>query len=198
MKLRLTALFTLTLLTGCIATNPLQIPDEEWANMSTEQRLRAHEAQAKLDQQRSERMAREEERRAAAERQQQAEQARLKRLRYDRASYGDIVQCVLEPGRARQSKGWRSTEPMAFEVMRDDESRPVLFDYKGREMYEMSVRLNRRGSHMELCINSGRQCDGVKLRQDDLRRGINSKIKLGEKVKGTLHCSLKYLPSSYN
>lgn len=204
MKTRLHRLFPLLLLTGCVASNPLQIPDEEWAQMDTEQRLRAHEAQARLDQQQAELRAHElrqreakQARQAALEREQKAERARLRRIRYENAYYGEIVQCVLEPGQARHSKGWRKTDPMAFEVLRGERNWAQLFDYKGREMYEVEISLSRRSNRLELCINSGRQCDGFRASENQFRRGVQRPVHLGEKMKGELRCNLKYLPQRY-
>ncbi|WP_428622838.1 hypothetical protein, partial [Sedimenticola sp.] len=94
---------SLLLLSGCTISNPLRIPDEQWSQMTQEQKLKAYEQQAELDKARIEAKALERQAQIDADaRKQEA----LMQMRQN-ARYGDLVQCVLEPLEVRYHRKWR-------------------------------------------------------------------------------------------
>jgi len=190
---RLPLLLAPLLMSGCAAMNPLNIPDEEWAQMSTQQRLTARQTQAELTQARleSDRQRRHHEAQLAAQQAVFEQQEREQRFR--QAHYGDILQCELSATRVRGSKGWRFVQPSEFTVMRADTRQIQLYDYKDRVRKTLNVSFSERGK-LELCIHpTHRHCANFSWRQRKLSRGVQTPLHMGEKLHGQLYCEFKPL-----
>ncbi len=181
------------LLAGCTTMNPLSIPDDEWVQMSAQQRLTARQSQAALTQARleSDRQRRHYEAKLAAQQVRLAQQE--KKLRYQQAHYGDIVQCELSSTRVRDSKNWRFVQPAEFDVIRADRTEVKLYDHKGRVRKTLNTTFSDRGK-LELCIQPNhRHCANFSWRQRKLKHGVQTPIHMGEKLHGLLYCEFKPL-----
>ncbi len=190
-KYLLLLLLSPLLLTGCATINPLSIPDEEWAQMSSEQRLSARQSQAAL----TEAWLESNRQQRLIQAQRAAQQAALKQQaieqRYQQARYGDIVQCVLDSTRVRNSKKWRNVQTKEFEIFRGEISTFHLRDNKGRTRKTLNAALSNRG-RLELCIQPGtRHCANFTYSRHQLAHGIQTPVHMGEKLHGQLHCELE-------
>ena len=178
-------------LTGCAASHPLAIPDDEWAAMTPEQRTRAYEKQAELDRAAQARRAQE------AEARREAEQRRREAIEERRrnARYGDILQCVLKKARVRFWDDWERIEPVAFTVVRG-QVMPVVLNEEGSGMRMRGkawVGFDRNGQVLAVCRNKFepeelRGCARVVGTFEMFRKGVQERIEVRDFLKGALRC----------
>src|SRR6056297_2714593 len=103
-KKQLIMLFgALLFLAGCGTHYPLDIPEGEWMEMSSQERQRAREKQAELEKAREKRRAAEAEARAA----ESLKWLKRREASREQARYGDRVQCVLSDAKAYVWDEWR-------------------------------------------------------------------------------------------
>ncbi|RDE24621.1 hypothetical protein DV711_03265 [Motiliproteus coralliicola] len=181
----------LLLSSGCIASNPLRIPDEEWSQLSREQQLQAYQDQAELDKVRIQ--ARAEEKQAAREAEARIKEQQLMLRRH--ARYGDLVQCVLEPVQVNYSSKWKTAAPVAFDLVRGETRELSLRDEKGRYRRTGWVSFDEAGQEVALCRQSSgyssNGCDRLLGTTKEFHRGIQGSIDIERFVRANLRCDLK-------
>ena len=180
-------------LAGCIATNPLAIPDDEWQLMTAEQRLQARIKQAELDDARAQARA------EAAAAQQQADAqaaAQLKQQQAD-ARYGDRLQCVLSEAQARLNRKWRDLEPLALDLLKDQPVQLTLSEASDSwRRYSTTAEARFDGQTLSLCPTSAitrinpHDCLLVLGTFEDYRQGIERAAAQSDFVRGHLRCAL--------
>ncbi|WP_421863145.1 hypothetical protein [Motiliproteus sp.] len=184
-------LLLLLLLSGCIASNPLRIPDEEWAQLSREEQLQAYQQQAEIDKVRIQARAQERQAELAAEARIKEQQLALRR----HARYGDLVQCVLEPLQVRFSGKWKSAQPVAFDLVRGEVRAIELEDKRGRYQRTGWVSFDETGQAVEICRQSpnysNNSCDRLLGTTKEFHRGLQQQIDIERFAQGTLRCDLK-------
>ncbi|MCV6590073.1 MAG: hypothetical protein OIF57_13780 [Marinobacterium sp.] len=188
-------------LTGCLASNPLQIPDEEWAMMNTSQRQSAYEKQAELDKARAIRQAEQarwQRKQDALQAAQAAEQAQQQAWRLEQrrqsAVYGEVVQCVVEQAALWARKIWRPMSPFSFEVMAGERLELPLQAKDRRYHKQISVSLDRSGQRLQLCSDYSDHCNTMVATTRELKQGRRQEIGLNSTVRGMMRCDLKPLP----
>ncbi len=179
-------------LTGCFATYPLNLSEEEWEALSPEERLAAREKQAELDRAAAERRTAEAQAREAEAARQLAELE----VRRREAGYGERLQCVMEQGELRSGSRWRAVEPFAVDVV---EGMDVPFDY--REQDRGRHRSNDGnaqfdGTTLTLCAErwasrpDSDYCVRVLGTFEDYRRGLRTSVDSERFLRGDIRCQL--------
>lgn len=190
---KLISMLIFFVLVGCTASHPLGIPDTQWQDMNTEQRLQAQQKQAELD-----RAA--EQQRAADARAREAEAIRqtaeLEARRRD-ARYGERVQCVFSDAEAHLGGKWRNVEPVAMDLVQGMEVAFNLVEPSGHTMRYRTVAYARfDGQTLSLCRDAGNDrrnpsaCVRVLGTFADYRRGIDQRIDSERYLRGRLRCDL--------
>lgn len=192
---RLFPFIMLLVLAGCGASNPLRIPDDQWSQMTPEQKLQAYEQQAELDKARIE--AKAQERQAQIEADARKQEA-LMRLRQN-ARYGDWVQCVLEPLEVRYSSKWRDAKPVAFDLVKGETRSLRLQDRSERYSATGWVRFQDNGQTVSLCRSHSnsyglRDCVELLGTTREFHRGIKKSIEVEKFLRGQIRCDLKRVP----
>lgn len=186
-----TALALFVLLAAC-STHPLGMGDEEWQQLSPEQRLQAREKQLEFDRLAEQRRQVE----AAARREEAQRQAAELETRRHEARYGERLQCVLQPAEAWLNRQWREIEPLAFDLVTGYEQVLPLRE-TGRRTVRYSSRAHARfdGQQLLLCqYAQDQRRSGICIRElgtfADYRRGIRRTVEADQFLRGQLRCSL--------
>ncbi|WP_156500150.1 hypothetical protein [Ectothiorhodospira sp. BSL-9] len=189
----ITTLSIAALMMGCATRYPLDIPEEQWETMTSEQRLQARQQQAALDQARAEQ-------RAAQARAREEEAARQRaelEVRRQEAGFGERIQCVLSDAEAYLGGSWRSVQPLALDLVQGME---LGFEMQAVE----DGRVRRRGTghayfdgtRLTLCPRSGQYqnqasaCAQLVGTTNDYRRGLREQVDGHRFLRGQLRCDL--------
>lgn len=178
-------------LSACGTYHPLDIPDEQWQVMNTDQRLQAQHKQAELDQIAAERQVAE----ARAREAEAAQKAAQLEIRRQQARYGERLQCVISASEARLGGKWRGTESVALDVVQGLEAEFTIAEPANKTWrYRTSGYAYFDGQTLALCRNSAQQAGNLCARVlgtfEDFRRGVNQPVEVPGFLRGHLHCNL--------
>lgn len=170
-------------LSACAARYPLDIPEEQWVLLTTQQQLDARSQQAALDQA-------SQARREAEARAREAEAikaaAELEQRRRD-AGYGERVQCILESAEGYIRGRWEPVRPLAMDLVSGYPIELTLSDTRNR--YQQSLYAGFDGQVVRLCRSTNNCAEMVATRQQ-LQRGISQHLEQDRLLRGTLYCDL--------
>ncbi|MBK1691984.1 LptM family lipoprotein [Ectothiorhodospira mobilis] len=189
----LASLWIAVLLSGCANRYPLDIPEEQWETMTSEQRLEARRQQAALDQARAEQ-------RTAQARAREEEAARRRaelEVRRQEAGFGERVQCVLSHARAHLGGSWQSVQPLALDVVQGME---VGFEIQAVEddwvRWQDKGYAHFDGTRLTLCPRPDQYqdhaaaCAQLVGTTNDYRRGLRGQVEGHRFLRGRLRCDL--------
>lgn len=186
----LTALF---LISGCGASYPLDIPKEEWKEMSVENRIEARQKAAELERAREERRAAEA---AAREAEALKSAEELSKARRE-ADYGQRVQCVLRNAEGYLGGDWRSVEPIAIDLVTGLEIKVELTEASDDGLhYSREGYASFNGQTVQIC---DRAADSRSVRSrcarllgtfQEFRHGLSDAIQHDRFLRGHLRCDL--------
>lgn len=187
---KLIAVTLAALLSGC-SMHPLGISDDEWAQMSQDQRMQAYHEQATLDKAEQAARLREAELRAEEERHQRE----ILELRRQQARPGDLVQCVIEPLARKQGKGWKPVQGVAFELVRGESQRVMLQDIEGRSQRSAWAVFSPSGQTIALCgyesdTDDLNDCARLNVTSRELARGTHQRLERNRHFEGEIRCDL--------
>ena len=187
----ITLLCLLCLLCAC-STHPLGMDDEEWQQLSPEQRLQAREKQSELDRLAEQRRVAE----AAARRDEAQRQMVELDVRRREARYGERLQCVLQPAQAWFNREWRPVEPLALDLVVGHEQMLTLRETERRTLhYSSRVHARFDGQQLTLCQHAHDQRNpGICVRElgtmVDYQRGVRRTVLADQFLRGQLRCNL--------
>lgn len=186
------SLFLLCFLTGCVATHPLHISDQDWQYMSSSDQFKAYEKQADIDRSRSVLRAEEKRVEAALLLKRQEQLMILKK----NARYGDLVECILEPLEVRYSRKWKESRPVAFSLVRGEVKSLDFNDQKGRYRTTAWVKFHDEGQTISICQRQSQTsglsgCVDLLGTTKEYHRGISRKIQLDKFLRAGLRCDLQ-------
>lgn len=179
----------LSVVAGCGARYPLNIPEEQWLLMTPQQQLDARTQQAALDQAAHERRAAEARAREAEALKQAAELEERRR----NALYGERVQCVLDPAEAYLRGRWDRVRPLAMDLVIGFDEDLDLRDLSGRSAGRLRVGFD--GQVVSLCSATSstqfsRDCAQMFTTRQQLQRGVSQSVEQDKLIRGQLYCDL--------
>ncbi|QOG12951.1 hypothetical protein [Arcobacter sp. FWKO B] len=177
---------------GC-SSNPLNIPDEIWNNMSEEKKIEAYQQQAQLN------LQRELNRQKELELKEKEEQRQYELLEYKRANalYGDRLQCVVYDASANLSKSLRAIEPFAIDLLKNE-----IVEFKIQQDTSSSRRYHSygyakfEGQIIKLCQdkNLSSRCVSIVGTYMDFAKGLQTNINNHDFIVGKIRC--EFVPTS--
>lgn len=183
----------LFVLNACGTRYPLGINESQWQTMGSEERLRAYEQQAALDQAATERRAAEARVREAEAQRQQMALAQARRGAHD----GERVQCVLEDAEARLGGKWRRVEPVALDLVHSIPLPFNLIETSGHLRHRTQAHAGFDGQTVTLCRGDvsrergeDRACARMLGTLADYRRGMEARVEAPHFLRGRLRCEL--------
>lgn len=171
---------------GC-SSNPLNIPDEIWNNMSEDKKIEAYEQQAQINLQREQNRQRELELRAKEEQKQKE----LLEYRKTNALYGDRLQCVVYNASAKLNKSLRAIEPFGLDLLKNEAVKfTIRQDTTSSRRYHSYGYAKFEGQTVKLCQDSSftNKCVSVIGTYMDFAKGTESNINNGDFIVGKIRC----------
>ncbi|MFP4214015.1 MAG: hypothetical protein ACLFRL_07890 [Desulfohalobiaceae bacterium] len=181
-------------LLGCGPKYPLDIPEEEWQNMSAEERLQAREKQAELDKAEQERRKAEAEAREA----EAIEWLQDQEASRQNAEYGERLQCVLDPAQAYLGGSWRDIEPLALDVVQG-----MILEKEIKEVRDGYIRRRETiyagfdGQTLSLCERkqdvqrqASEDCLHLLGTFEEYSQGVNKKLQADSFLRARIRCDL--------
>ncbi len=176
-------------LAGCGSRYPLNIPEEQWVLMTPEQQFDARAQQAALDQAAHERRLAEARAREAQALERAAE---LEQRRRD-ASYGERVQCIIDPAEAYIRGRWEEVRPVAMDLVTGFQDEITVNDRRGRSSISLFARFD--GQVVSVCRRSmgahrPQDCAEIVATRNQFQRGVTQRIEQDRLIKGRMYCDL--------
>jgi hypothetical protein len=189
-------LFSLFILVfiGC-SSNPLNIPDEIWLNMSDEKKIQAYEQQASLNLQREQNRQIELELRAKEEKQQQL----IYESQLANASYGDRLQCIVYDAKAKLNKKIRDINYIGLDLLKNNiQEFKIVQNTSSSRRYSSVGYALFNGIELRMCEDSNmrRNCTSVVGTFMDFSRGINTHLNNDDFIIGKIKCEFVPTPNS--
>ncbi len=181
-------------LAGCGPSYPLGIAEQEWLQMSLEQRTQAYEKQAEFDHAARLKRIEQEQQRQQLLLQQQAQ---LEQQR-QQSSYGERVQCVLDNAQVKLSGKWRDIEKLALDLPLNLPVAFTVHEDRDRSRYSTNGNAFFDGQTVYLCRSMQLNSDCARLigTRNDFRRSLQQQVASRDFLRGRLRCDL-VPPASY-
>ena len=190
-RLLVTALVVIAV-TGCVY--PLGMSQAEWEGLTPEQRLEARQEQARLDEAKRERRAREAAQRRRIE--AEIEVARLRDVRYiyEHGRFGDVVECRVGDGIADFRPGWHLFDPSFFRLARGEIRLVEVKRGGANDWAEFWAEYTPDGERLWLCdrkpSSSYRDCQSVAVTFNAFSEEASFALDIPHKIKnGRMTCA---------
>jgi len=192
--IRIVLVFFALVFLGCGPKYPLDIPEEEWRDMSAKERLQARKKQTELDK------AKEERRKAEANAREAEAIKWLQDLEASRkdAEYGERLQCVLSPIQAYLGGSWRKIKPLALDVVQG-----MVLEKEIKEVSDGFVRRKEKiyagfdGQTLTLCERkedvqkqASEDCVHILGTFQEYSKGVQKDFKSHRFLRGRIRCDL--------
>lgn len=176
---------------GCGPKYPLDIPEEKWTTMSTDEQLRAREKQADLEKAQEKRRTAE----AKAREAEAIEWLKRQEAARDQARYGERVQCILSNAHVYRWGEWRRIEPLALDIVQG-----MVLEFEMHAADSEELRLRERGyagfdgQTLSLCPEknqvqrNAQGCAKALGTSKQFARGLTQRIAGEDFLRGKIHC----------
>jgi len=181
------SLFVLVFI-GC-SSNPLDIPDEIWLNMSEDKKIQAYEQQASINFQREQNRKIELEIKAQEEKQQQI----IYENKMANAPYGDRLQCIIYDAKAKLHKGMKDINHIGLDLLKNHLSEfRIEQNTNSSRKYSSIGYVQFDGIEVRICQDSFMRsnCQSVIGTFMDYSRGVNFKLNNDDFIIGKIKCEL--------
>lgn len=187
-------LFSLFILlfVGC-SSNPLNIPDEIWLNMSDEKKIQAYEQQASLNLQR--------EQNRQLELQLRAKEEQQKQLMYENqlenAPYGERLQCIVYDAKAKLNRKMRDINYIGLDLLKNNiQEFKIVQNTSSSRRYSSVGYAFFNGIELKLCDDSNmrRNCTSIVGTFMDFSKGVNRHLSNDDFIIGKIKC--EFIPTT--